>query len=105
MTNLEYLRTLEAEELAQVLRGDECETCTYVEETHMTCCGNCRDGFIEWLKQERDPELKPCPFCGYEARAHETEGGLSFVFCNNCSAEVQGKTNAEAIEVWNRRVK
>lgn len=104
MTNLEYLRTLEAEELAQVIRGGECETCVFSGKS-ICCGGSCDDGFIEWLKQEQKPELKPCPFCGGEARLYNPlESTMHFVYCNNCSAQGRGNTKAEAIEAWNRRV-
>ena len=66
-------------------------------------------------------ELKPCPFCGGEARATIAPfAGVAFVECKRCSAMMGryhkgGKTDhdgfwthfaskEEAIEAWNRRV-
>ena len=55
-------------------------------------------------------ELKPCPFCGSEARLF-VNGGVR-VICRKCDAstkvltdEMQYSTNAveSVIEAWNRR--
>lgn len=55
------------------------------------------------MTNEREEELKPCPFCGGKARAHDTIQ-WSLVSCDECSAEIRGYTKDEAIEAWNRRV-
>lgn len=66
-------------------------------------------------------ELKPCPFCGWEATVTiAPTRGVVFVECKHCSAMMGrhhkgGRTdhdgfwthfesNEEAIEAWNRRV-
>lgn len=51
-------------------------------------------------------ELKPCPFCGGEAEIHPYGGGGYDVWCEgSCGAEINGfRTEAEAVEAWNRRV-
>jgi Lar family restriction alleviation protein len=53
-------------------------------------------------------ELKPCPFCGGEAKIRDftivdLEPEID-VFCTNCGGQtfVYG-TEEEAIEAWNRR--
>lgn len=52
------------------------------------------------------PELKPCPFCGGEARAF-TAGGADWaseVQCRECNASSEcHETPEDAAEVWNRR--
>lgn len=56
-------------------------------------------------------DLKPCPFCGNEyslMSGEMAEGSYmlqpGFVFCCECGAEIsECKTEAEAIEAWNRR--
>lgn len=54
-------------------------------------------------------ELKPCPFCGEEAKIIKmTFGGVSYqVICVRCSANLDKRFayEDEAIEAWNRRVK
>ena len=58
-------------------------------------------------------ELKPCPFCGGEARLIEESISMwsriphdFAVVCKNCHASIRQyfRTEAEAIEAWNRRV-
>lgn len=54
-------------------------------------------------------KLKPCPFCGGEAKTGTTlfgiRSGLIFVYCKKCYASsLDYKTKEDAIEAWNRRV-
>ena len=57
-------------------------------------------------------ELKPCPFCGYEAEkpfyydpfdGYQGNWGSYRVRCENCSAQITMRTKEKAIEAWNRR--
>jgi Lar family restriction alleviation protein len=50
-------------------------------------------------------ELKPCPFCGGEAKLISEYANAHYVECKNCWASVWRScpTHEEAIEVWNRR--
>ena len=52
-------------------------------------------------------ELKPCPFCGGEARLVEPMGLMSWcVDCPNPSCQVMGRMSGDkgkAIAAWNRR--
>ena len=51
-------------------------------------------------------ELKPCPFCGGEAKMANTDIGGWPVYCINCPCDY-GRywfaTKQKAIEAWNRR--
>lgn len=53
-------------------------------------------------------ELKPCPFCGGEAKIRDystpdTDPEID-VFCTNCGGQTfVYETEGEAIEAWNRR--
>lgn len=51
-------------------------------------------------------ELKPCPFCGGEAKICGTrEIGMSWIACKSCIGQTTCyDTEEEAIEAWNRRV-
>lgn len=50
-------------------------------------------------------ELKPCPFCGGEAKLTEPYMNIYVISCGNCGVGSAIYTNSEqAIEAWNRRV-
>ena len=64
------------------------------------------------LPAERDPNLKPCPFCGSEAEIEFWHGGKPSKRMVSCAddtgtcevaPQVTGETKREAIEKWNRR--
>ena len=49
-------------------------------------------------------ELKPCPFCGSEARRYNGNHDMHGVVCKKCNAKVYGYANqASATKAWNRR--
>lgn len=55
-------------------------------------------------------ELKPCPFCGNEARVEIIDIAPSRSYFIRCTQKCCEQTNAykdklSAIEAWNRRVK
>ncbi len=47
-------------------------------------------------------ELKPCPFCGGEARIFNAFG--SKISCKRCDAGVYDLFEEKAVAKWNRRV-
>lgn len=52
-------------------------------------------------------ELKPCPFCGGQARIREDEGGFYQVTCTSVACEIHTFSFddvSDAVERWNRRV-
>ncbi|MBR2562477.1 MAG: Lar family restriction alleviation protein [Eubacterium sp.] len=54
-----------------------------------------------------DEELKPCPFCGGEAKLEDL-GFPHHVYCTNCGARITGRGfgedgEADAIKKWNMR--
>lgn len=49
-------------------------------------------------------ELKPCPFCGGEAKAFSFRDGATIVYCEDCEIETPMFTAMKyAIKAWNRR--
>lgn len=52
-----------------------------------------------------ETELKPCPFCGGEAKATEYAKQDYTIECKKCGAEIGWRPKASAIRCWNRRVK
>ena len=54
-------------------------------------------------------ELKPCPFCGANARRtfpysivkHKARAGIK---CNRCNAYMEYSSYDAAVKAWNRRV-
>lgn len=103
MTNLDYIKSQGAKELADLICSDDGYACGLCKERNRVCNGNCWQGIVDWLLSEREEELKPCPFCGGEARVYTEGGTWPFVYCDVCSAEIQGNTKAEVIEAWNKR--
>ncbi len=51
-------------------------------------------------------ELKPCPFCGGEAKiVNDEEFEVFFAICKHCNASTRlFDDEVVAIEAWNRRV-
>ena len=57
-------------------------------------------------------ELKPCPFCGGEARVargfnYGERGSIRWVCCSKCGAMTRSdlhKTEEDAAKAWNKRV-
>ena len=62
------------------------------------------------MKRVQGVELKPCPLCGSMAAMYKDPGRIwtpAFTIkCQNgyCWCSVQGRTENEAADKWNRRV-
>ena len=58
--------------------------------------------------EEKEPELKPCPFCGCYKINFYRNGNSHYAYCDNCGGSSRDnavKTSREkVIEQWNRRV-
>ena len=58
---------------------------------------------MEGAKME-NRELKPCPFCGGEARRYYGNYDMHGITCKKCTAKIYGYANkASATRAWNRR--
>lgn len=124
MTNADRIRAMSDAQLAEFLarvtdkcwragqRGECDKDCPMYE-----CCNEqVHDNIEEWLIGETGMTgLKPCPFCGGEARLHHGSNGInktSFVMCEGCCVKTEGteistrySSDEKAIDVWNRRCK
>lgn len=60
MTNREWLNSLSDEALADLLNDCGCDCCV---GTRLNCYGNCRNGFVEWLKKEHEDDKNKCLKC------------------------------------------
>lgn len=55
----------------------------------------------------KEVKLKPCPFCGSEAKVWQGMFGGWRAFCTNrksCGAMIVCATEQDAIRDWNRRI-
>lgn len=51
-----------------------------------------------------ETKLKPCPFCGGEAKIIGAIGAVFCARCTECGAETQSElSEQQAAELWNRR--
>lgn len=66
---------------------------------------------VKKVKRDVPPELKPCPFCGGEARVRATVDGRYAAECTNdrtCAVwavTVGFPTKAGAVRAWNKRTR
>ena len=67
------------------------------------------EDFADWLQQPADGDdhayLKPCPFCGGEAKLFHPCDGVHLVQCTCCGCgTTYTRTEIGAVRMWNRRV-
>lgn len=106
MTNAEWIKSLNDEQLAQVLSARRCFMCIYSEQKS---CGtvSCDYGISTWLQKTHEPVLKGCPFCGSSDVGHDTlkVNSSCRVKCNNCGVSTKYyDTIEEASSAWNTRI-
>ena len=66
------------------------------------------EDFADWLQQPADGDdhayLKPCPFCGSEAKLFHPCDGVHLVQCTCCGCgTTYTRTEIGAVRMWNRR--
>ena len=67
------------------------------------------EDFADWLQQPAEGDdhayLKPCPFCGGEAKLLHPCEGVHLVQCTCCGCgTTYTRTEIGAVRMWNRRV-
>lgn len=83
-----------------------CENCIYDDRSeNEKPCVECKERYtLKFEPKPKEPELKPCPFCGHDGRVVADGEGNYMVQCNECSASTGWCVDKEeAIEAWNRR--
>lgn len=113
MTNLEWLRTLSAGDLAKLF-WNSCEVCAYHNNCELESGDDseCVKGISMWLEQKYIEEIKPCANCGGEAKFNKDAIGnamginpeLGYVQCCECHMRTPVGTKHDVIKTWNRRV-
>lgn len=84
-----------------------CRFCKYGDRVENEYpCIECTERYLNQFEPKpKEPELKPCPFCGKDARMCHTGREHHYVQCVGCACSTMSyETPIEAIEVWNRRV-
>lgn len=83
-----------------------CENCIYDDRSeNEKPCVECKEQYtLKFEPKPKEPELKPCPFCGHDGRVVADGEGNYMVQCNECSASTGWCVDKEeALEAWNRR--
>lgn len=105
MTNLEWLRTLSAEELVDFI-NPSCNMCIHGGNCTKDC--NCVEGKVEWLNEEHVPKIKPCANCGGKAifvvDPMRINPELGCVQCCECHIRTSVGKKHDVVSTWNRRV-
>lgn len=107
MTRLKCPKCGEDEEIYHYINeeryGIKCEKCGHEVRGFETV----EEAEFKWLSGNDLNALKPCPFCGNEAKIMRG-CGEDWVQCTNpkceCASSMHTMTS-QAIQIWNRRVK
>lgn len=112
LTNAERIRAMTDDELAEFLDKNLCDMVCRGEGY---CDDQCTEHILDWLKLREEPEepiLKPCPFCGGEAKLYPYSNITDWwsVGCETSGCIGNHNDDARffsckksAIEAWNRR--
>ena len=87
---------------------ETCEFCKYDDDGKSEYpCIQCKERYPNQFEPKpKEPELKPCPFCGKEARMVQNGYEHHHVQCVGCACHTMSyETSEEAIRTWNRREK
>ena len=84
-----------------------CDTCRHkTERPFENICLTCTHLMMTNNHEDKDPELKPCPFCGGEpVKFKDGINGYFKIKCKNCDVANKAYTEKRAIENWNYRIK
>lgn len=109
------------------LNKDSCKGCIKYEDPKYKdtlCCleGNCEQNIADYLNEEIESKLKPCPFCGERGYYVDTKEESVYkqsdpefeklfikttmykIQCSGCSCQTAWSYYKEdAIDAWNRR--
>lgn len=112
MTNLEWLHSLQVDEVLSFLGGytPKCHMCGY----QGTCtddtakCYHFPIGLNIWLMQEHKEKLKPCANCGGKAKFFPyksfNSSDTGCIRCIDCGMRTFTGQKFKVIEIWNRRI-
>lgn len=84
-----------------------CEFCKYGDiGTDEYPCIECKERYLNQFEPKpKEPEMKPCPYCGGDGRVVADGEGNYTIQCNNCAVFMGGwfTSREKVIEAWNRR--
>jgi hypothetical protein len=110
MTNLEWVRTLNAKEMAEFINTNKitCDCCAY---NNLQCydddyIAHCVEGHTEWLNSEHGEKPHKCPICGGEMFVlnESIKNDTYYVMCPKCAIRKSAayKTSEIAVKEWNK---
>ena len=88
-----------------------CENCRYDDRgaDEYPCVECCERYLLKFESKPKEPELKPCPFCGEKVRLIENGERTYSISCRTINCYMCGNmswyaSKEEAAKAWNRRV-